>query len=66
MTSLALQSGSSLAELEALHELATVAMLAHGDDGPLLAADRGPEPLATGRSLGRPVGQHVTYVVPPP
>ncbi len=36
--SLALRSGSPLAELEALHELATVAMLAHGDDGPLLTA----------------------------
>ena len=36
--SLALRSGSPLAELEALHEIATVAMLAHGDDGPLLTA----------------------------
>jgi DNA-binding CsgD family transcriptional regulator len=36
--SLALRSGSPLAELEALHELATVAMLARGDDGPLLTA----------------------------
>jgi len=36
--SLALRSGSPLAELGALHELATVAMLAHGDDGPLLTA----------------------------
>jgi DNA-binding CsgD family transcriptional regulator len=36
--SLALRSGSPLAELEALHELATVAMLAHGDDRPLPTA----------------------------
>jgi DNA-binding CsgD family transcriptional regulator len=36
--SLARQSGSPLAELAALHELATVAMLSRGDDGPLLAA----------------------------
>ena len=35
---LALRSGSPLAELAALHELATVAMLAHGDDRPLLTA----------------------------
>ena len=35
---LALRSGSSLAELAALHELATVAMLALADDGPLLTA----------------------------
>ena len=36
--SLALRSGSTLAELGALHELATIAMLARGDDAPLLAA----------------------------
>jgi DNA-binding CsgD family transcriptional regulator len=36
--SLALRSGSPLAELRALHERATVAMLARGDDGPLLIA----------------------------
>jgi len=34
----ALRSGAPLAELGALHELATVAMLSRGDDGPLLAA----------------------------
>jgi DNA-binding CsgD family transcriptional regulator len=36
--SLAVRSGSPLAELDALHELATVAMLSQGDDGPLLTA----------------------------
>jgi DNA-binding CsgD family transcriptional regulator len=36
--SLALRSGSALAELEALHEIATVAMLAHGDVESLLTA----------------------------
>jgi hypothetical protein len=36
--SLALRSGSPLAELGALHELATVAMLAHADGGPLQTA----------------------------
>ena len=35
---LALRSGSPLAELGSLHELATVAMLAHADGGPLQAA----------------------------
>ena len=35
---LAVRSGSPLAELAALHEMATVAMLASGDTGPLLAA----------------------------
>lgn len=44
--SLALRSGSPLAELAALHELATVAMLARADDGPLLAA------LARAEQLG--------------
>jgi hypothetical protein len=44
--SVALRSGSPLAELGALHELATVAMLAHADGGPLLAA------LAQAEQLG--------------
>lgn len=44
--SLALRSGSPLAELGALHELATVAMLAHADGGPLLTA------LARAEQLG--------------
>jgi DNA-binding CsgD family transcriptional regulator len=43
---LASRSGSPLAELEALHEAATVAMLAHADTGPLLAA------LARAEQLG--------------
>ncbi len=44
--SLALRSGSPLAELGALRELATVAMLAHADGGPLLTA------LARAEQLG--------------